>query len=89
MENNFLKASSKNKAGKILFYIFEIAAACIGFILFIMSIVNAATFENFSIFIDGFLNVVMSTLIIFGIGKVIDLLYCANDSKKTNSENNK
>lgn len=69
------KAISQSKAGKAIFYIFEISALIVGLLLFVLSIYNGAKSDNFMVFLNGFVNMIVSTLIIFGLGKICDLLF--------------
>ena len=89
MEKNIFKPASKNKAGRTLFYIFEIAAVCVGFILFITAIVSAVTASSFLVFMSGLLDVVIYTLVLYGIGRVVDLLYCMNEVGEDQNEEEK
>ncbi len=73
MENLF-KASSKNKTARVTFYLFEIAALVIGVILLVMGLANSINYSSFAVFIDGLVSAVMNMLILYGIGRVIDLL---------------
>lgn len=76
MENNFLKPCSQNKGAKALFYIFEISALCVGVLLFILAIIWAAQGAGFGAFLQMFVQAVFYTLVLFGFGKIIDLLSC-------------
>lgn len=96
MNKNFLKASSKNRIGKTLFYIFEFSALAIFAIQFILSIIAGAR-AGFGIFIESFVSAFVYTLIIFALGKIIDLLSCKQyddieeaekESTKENKEEN-
>lgn len=79
MEHNFLKPSCKNLAGKTLFYIFEIASLVIFVIQFILAIIVGAHF-GFLNFVEAFCSGIINLLLIFGLGKIIDLLYVGKDS---------
>ena len=79
MENNFLKPCSQNKGAKALFYIFEISALCVGVLLFILGIIWAAQGAGFSTFLQTLVQAVFYTLVLFGFGKVIDLLSCKHE----------
>ena len=82
MDKNFLKATSKSVAGKTLFYIFEFTALAFFVIEFILAIILGAN-AGFSSFLSATMNAIVYTLIIFALGKIIDLLYLKNDSNKT------
>lgn len=77
------KASSKSKFGKTIFYIFEISALVVGILLFILAIYNASVSNNFMTFLNGFTTMIASTLTIFGLGKICDLLYCRREENKS------
>lgn len=71
----FFKPTTTNKAGRVLFYIFEIFAACVLLLGFILSIVASVLQKSFMSFVADFMQVVYQTLIIFGLGRIVDLLY--------------
>lgn len=79
MENNFLKPCSQNKGAKALFYIFEISALCVGVLMFITSIIIVAQGWGFASFIQSLCETVLFTLVLFGLGKMIDLLSCKHE----------
>jgi len=54
MENNILKPNTQNKAGRAIFYTFEIAAAAFFGVFFIVSIVAAALASSFLTFVQFF-----------------------------------
>ena len=81
MENNIFAPCTQNKKGRILFYIFEIAAAAFFAIYFIMAIVDAARYSSFQLFLNGFLTGTFYLFVLYGMGKVIDLLSCKHDCK--------
>lgn len=89
MEKNIFKPMSKNKAGRTLFYIFEIAALCIGAILFIAAIASAIASSSFIAFITGLMNSAVFTLILYGIGRIVDLLYSMNEVGEDQNEEEK
>ncbi len=72
---NIFKSESENKTGKILFYIFEAAAAFVALVTFILAIIYADSYQAFIVFVEYFVNGIVSSLTIFGFGKIIDLLY--------------
>ena len=81
MDNNIFAPCTQNKKGKILFYIFEIAAVVFFATYFIMAIVAAALGGGFFGFVQGFLEATFYLFILYGMGKVIDLLSCKHDCK--------
>lgn len=81
MENNIFAPCTRNKKGKVLFYVFEIAAAALCLIYFIFGIVRAARWSDFGTFVDCFATGLFNTLVLFGFGKIIDLLSCKHDCK--------
>ena len=74
MGNNFLIASSKNKTARILFYIFEICSGVVGFSMFVLSIVWAAQGAGFGTVVQMFVETIFYVLVLYGFGKIIDLL---------------
>ena len=80
------KASSKSKIGKTIFYCFEISALVVGVLLFILAIYNASVSSNFMAFLNGFVSMIVSTLTIFGLGKICDLLYCKKEENSSGNE---
>lgn len=87
MIKNFLKASSKNHVGKTLFYIFEIASLAIFVIEFIMAIIVGAQ-TSFGNFVVAFVSGAIHMLIIFALGKIIDLLACKQYDEIVDDEKN-
>ena len=77
MENIF-KPTTENKSGRVLFYIFEIAALAIGVLYFIMGLVYAIQLSSFAAFVSELLAGVLYMLLLYGIGRIIDLLYTKN-----------
>ncbi len=86
MKNNLFTPVCKNNVGKTLFYIFEISALVIGVILFILAIVTAAQAHSFGVFVSGFVTAVINLLVIYGIGKIIDLLYLKVEGKNSEDD---
>lgn len=76
-----LKANSENKIGKTIFYVFEGCALAVGVILLILGIYYSAQYQSFTTFLEYLANAVVNTLIVFGLGKVIDLMYAKKDGK--------
>ena len=81
MENNFLMPSSKNKGAKILFYIFEGSAFFAGFVMFILAIVWAAQGAGFDTFMQVFVQAIFYMLVLFGFGKIIDIMSCKTSNQ--------
>lgn len=75
---NIFKAQSSNKTTGLIFYVFEICAAAIFFVMFVLSIIYAVQMSSFAVFIETILTAIFNSLVLFGLGKVIDLL----DAKK-------
>ena len=86
MDNNIFAPCTQNKKGKILFYTFEIAALAFFAIYFIMAIVDAARYSSFQLFLNGFLTGIFYLFVLYGMGKVIDLLSCKHDCKAKKEE---
>lgn len=82
MDKNIILSACKSSAGKLLFYIFEIAALVIGVISLVIAIYSSATTASFLVFVSGLVSAVINTLVIYGIGKIIDLLYLKSESTK-------
>lgn len=83
-------ATSKNKTGKTLFYIFEIAALVVGVIMLIINIYSAAIYggsAGFMAFLSGLASLAFDVLVLFGIGKIIDLKMAKKDAKEQKEEN--
>lgn len=83
MFNNLIKPVTNNKTGKVTFYIFEITAAALAFLTFISSIVMAAITKSFMTFLEYFLIAVFVFLLVYALGRIIDLNF-ANTEKKCN-----
>ena len=75
------KANSKSSVGKAIFYVFEASALIVGALLFILAIYNSAKTENFMTFLSGITSMISSTLILYGLGRICDLLYCKKEEK--------
>lgn len=73
MEGNFVKASSKNTNGKVTFYIFEFAALAVFAIYFILGIIFAAKSSSFAVFVEAFVQSIFYGLVLYGLGRLIDL----------------
>lgn len=75
MENNILKPTCQRKAGRVLFYVFEIVALVVGALYFVLAIVNAAQWGTFMTFVDGLVTAAIWLFLLYGVGRIIDLLY--------------
>ena len=75
MNNNLITPNTQNKAGRLTFYIFEIAGAAIFGILFIAAIVMAALTRSFMTWLEYFMAGTIICLVLYGIGRLIDLSY--------------
>ena len=73
--DNILKPACQSKAGKVLFYIFEIAALVVAAIYILLGLINAIEWSNFMTFVNGLVEGAIQMLVLYGIGRVIDLLY--------------
>ena len=71
---DFFKSTSKNKIGQTTFLVFEILALVVFIIYTIINIYNAAITQSFAVFVSGLLNSLIYTSIVFGMGRIIDLL---------------
>ena len=71
---NLFQPQSQNKTARMLFYIFELAAIVYFFVAFIMGIISAAQLGDFGTFIGAFFDSLMTALIVWGIGRLIDFL---------------
>lgn len=82
MIDNILKPVSTSKGGKTTFYIFEISALVIGAFFIILSIYNAAQSHSLITFIYEVIQGAIYTLIVYGIGRIIDILNAKGCCKK-------
>ena len=83
---NIFTPNSKGTAGKVTFFIFEIAALVVFAFFFIFAIIDAARLDSFVLFMQEFFQGVIYTLLIFGFGRVIDLLYSQTEGKAEKKE---
>lgn len=82
--------SSKSKAGKIIFYTFEIAALIVGVLSLILCIYTAAIYgggAGFMAFLSGLATLAFDVLVLFGIGKIVDLMMAKKEAKQQKEEN--
>ena len=79
MENNIIKPTCENKAGRILFYIFEIAALAVCALYFLIGLIDAIQLSTFMLFVNGLMQGAIYMLLLYGIGRIIDLLYHKNE----------
>lgn len=82
-----IKASSKNTVGKAIFYTFEICALVVGVFTLILGIYSGTELSSFFAFLQYFVSAITNTLLIYGLGKVIDLMYARKDGKCCKAEN--
>ena len=75
MNNNILKPNTENKAGRITFYVLEISALAVFCIMFISAIVIAALASSFLSFIQWFIMGTVAALVLYALGRLIDLSY--------------
>ena len=66
---------AKSSTGKVVFYIFEICALIVGIFSLTMAIYNSAKTESFMVFLNGTIPMIVNTLLLYGIGRIIDLHY--------------
>ena len=76
---NILKPASTNKAARVTFYIFEIVAVVVAGIMLLMGLIDAINWRSFSAFISSFVNATINLFVLYGIGRVIDLLAAKNE----------
>ena len=82
----FFGSLNSSGLGKILCYTFEIIALCVGVLGLVIAIYTSAVSASFIVFLQGLVTYAVYTVLIFGIGKIIDVLYYAhvvNIDKKT------
>ena len=79
MENNILKPTCESKAGRVLFYVFEIAAAVIAFLFILEGLVWVFQGAGFATLVSALEQATIYLLLLYGIGRVIDLLYKHNE----------
>lgn len=87
---NLFKANSESKTGKTIFYIFEISALVVGVLMLIFGIYEASLYhgaDGFMIFLRDLANIAFDVLVIYGIGKIIDFLYCKHEAKSKDTKN--
>lgn len=86
MGDNLFKSYSKNNVGKITFYIFEFAALAILAAYFIFAIVDIARGADFFWFLQELFQGLFTGLVVFGLGRIIDVLCAKNETKKTSED---
>ena len=77
--DNIIKPCTKNKGGRTLFYIFEIASVAFFAIMFIAGIVVGALSSSFLGFFQYFMVGTVLLFAMYGLGRIIDLLYTKNE----------
>ena len=83
MGNNLFKSYSKDNVGKITFYIFEFAALAIWAAYFIFAIVDIARGADFFWFLQELIQGFFTGLVVFGLGRIIDVLCAKNQKNET------
>ena len=79
MENNILKPTCENKAGRALFYVFEIVALAVAALYVLEGLVWVFQGAAFSLFLGNLVQGAIYMLLLYGIGRIIDLLYHKNE----------
>ena len=79
---DIFKPQSKNKNARMFFCIFELAAFAYFFVTFILGIINATQIGDFGLFVESFFGALMTSLIVWGIGKIIDCLCVREENNK-------
>lgn len=74
------KAQSNNAIAKFTFYAFEIIAFVYFFVTFILSIVFAVQAGSFAGFIEGLLQAIFNSCVLYGIGRIIDFIAVKNNN---------
>lgn len=83
---DLFKPVSENKAARLAFYIFEFASLAIFALGFIICIVEAVNYSSFLWFVESLISVCVNTLIVYALGRLVDLGYakvCKCNEKKT------
>lgn len=75
MENNILKPTCNSSAGRVLFYVFEILALVVGVLYVLIGLVDAIQWGIFMTFVSGLVQAAVYMFILYGVGRIIDLLY--------------
>lgn len=75
---NFFGSLNEKGVGKVLFFTFEIIALCVAVLGVVLSIYLAAVSNSFWVFLQMLVEYTIYTAVVFGIGKVIDVLYFAH-----------
>ena len=81
MKDNIIMPKTKDKTGRLTFFIFEIAAVSLAFFIFIAAIVMAALTRTFMAFFEYFMIAIGVCLFIYALGRLIDLSYVKAESK--------
>ena len=81
---NFFGSLNEKGVGKVLFFTFEIIALCIAVLGMILAIYMSALSTSFWVFVQTFIQYTFYTAVVFGVGKVIDVLYFAHVIKYDN-----
>ncbi len=86
---NIFKPQTENSVGKAIFYIFEVCAIIVGLCSLILTIYYTVNYNSFMAFISYLTPTIVDTLVVFGIGKLIDLLYCKKSCNAPKQEEKK
>lgn len=71
-----LTPQSQNKTARATFYAFEIAALAVAAIYLVLGIISAAQGGGFLWFVQYLLEATVYLFVLYGLGRVVDLLYC-------------
>ncbi len=74
MLKKLISPISDSKPARITFYTFEIASAVYFIVMFVMAIVDAAAWGSAATFFVEFFDACWKTLILYGIGRIVDVL---------------
>ena len=79
----------KSESGKVIFYIFEICALVVAVLNFVLAIYFAAEYQSFLYFVNEIPTIIVNPLILYGIGRIVDLMCCKADCKKKENDDKK
>ncbi|MGN1201564.1 MAG: hypothetical protein ACI4R8_04870 [Candidatus Caccovivens sp.] len=77
---------NKKGTGMILFYVFEAFALLLALVGLIIAIIQSVRYSSFMYFVQSWLSTLGTAFVIFGIGKIIDLLYYSNVKTEQKTE---
>ena len=84
--NNIFVPHTKNTAGKVLYWLFEISAIALFAIYFILGVYWGAVAGGFMTFLQCFLEAWFYCLALYGFARVLDMLYCKKDHCQAGNE---